>query len=208
MSEPRAQGKHAGLTREQVLRAAVGLVDRHGAAALSMRKLASELDVEAMTLYHHVKNKQALEDALVEHVLTESLSHTATFTSWHEALHSYACNLHRGLEAHPGTVILFASRPGLTEQNSAAIERLLQMLVDAGFDPDVGLRIIYAVASMIIGQHLARPVDEIGELDDHLPAGEFPRFREALRSGVPSIESRVSLAVDALIIGFDAIRRT
>lgn len=45
---------HAALTRERVLEAAVALADREGLPALTMRRLASELGVEAMSLYHHL----------------------------------------------------------------------------------------------------------------------------------------------------------
>src|SRR6202012_992090 len=52
----------AGLSRDKVLEAALRLIDEHGLAALSMRRLASDLGVEAMSLYHHVRNKADLLD--------------------------------------------------------------------------------------------------------------------------------------------------
>lgn len=52
-AQPRLQ-----LSRARVLRAAVDLADREGLDALTMRRLAQELDVEAMSLYHHVANKE------------------------------------------------------------------------------------------------------------------------------------------------------
>ena len=59
------------LTRERVLKVALSLVDRGGLDALSMRRLAAKVGVEAMSLYNHVKNKEDLYDGLVELVLTE-----------------------------------------------------------------------------------------------------------------------------------------
>ena len=50
----------APLSREQVLRAALGYVDRHGLEALSMHKLGAELGVRAMSLYKHVADKDDL----------------------------------------------------------------------------------------------------------------------------------------------------
>ena len=61
----------APLTRRRVLRAAVALADRGGVAALSMRKLAQELGVEAMSLYHHVASKEAILDGIVDVVFGE-----------------------------------------------------------------------------------------------------------------------------------------
>src|SRR5690242_8331789 len=56
----------ARLTREKVLEAALTLVDRGGTEALSMRSLATELGVDAMSLYNHVANKEAVLDGIAE----------------------------------------------------------------------------------------------------------------------------------------------
>src|SRR5215471_9024460 len=61
----------AGLTRDLVFRTAVRVADEGGIAAISMRKLAQELGVEAMSLYHHVADKEQLLDGMVEVVLSE-----------------------------------------------------------------------------------------------------------------------------------------
>jgi AcrR family transcriptional regulator len=55
------------LRRERVLRAAVDLAGTGGVEALSMRRLAQELGVEAMSLYRHVRNKGDLVDGMVDH---------------------------------------------------------------------------------------------------------------------------------------------
>lgn len=65
----RRSGAKAGLTRERVLDAALDFVDTHGLPALSMRKLGAGLGVEAMSLYRHVPNKDALLDGLVDRVM-------------------------------------------------------------------------------------------------------------------------------------------
>jgi AcrR family transcriptional regulator len=59
------------LTRERALRAAVELADREGLAELSMRRLAAVLGVEAMSLYHHVPNKEAILSGMVDLVFAE-----------------------------------------------------------------------------------------------------------------------------------------
>lgn len=205
MNRTRAQGRHAGLTRHQVLQTAVQLVDRDGAAALSMRKLAKELDVEAMTLYHHVRNKQALEDAIVEHVMTEALARCDTDAPWRQVLAAYGCALHRGLLDHPGAVPFFASRPAVTPTNLAHVEAVLTVLCKAGFGAAHALLIVQTLAATVVGQHLALPADPGGD-DLALAAetlGEFPLFAEALEAGLPGVASRVTFAVDSLIAGLE-----
>lgn len=59
------------LTRERVLRAAVELADRDGIEGLTMRRLGQSLGVEAMSLYNHVANKDALVDGMVDAVFAE-----------------------------------------------------------------------------------------------------------------------------------------
>jgi len=68
----RTRADRAGLSREQVLDAALDLVDRDGVGALSMRRLGAELGVEAMTLYHYLPNKDALLDGIVERVMAQA----------------------------------------------------------------------------------------------------------------------------------------
>src|SRR3712207_8923049 len=65
------EAKRRPLSRRRVLEAAVRFADREGLEALSMRKLGADLGVEAMSLYNHVPNKDALLDGMVEVLLGE-----------------------------------------------------------------------------------------------------------------------------------------
>src|SRR3984893_1795140 len=67
---PRAE-RRVPLSRARVLRAAFDLTDKEGVEALSMRKLAQELGVEAMSLYRHVRNKGDIVDGMVDLVFAE-----------------------------------------------------------------------------------------------------------------------------------------
>ena len=68
---PEAVKKRVPLTKERVLRTAITVADERGVEGLSMRKLATELGVEAMSLYHHVANKHALLDGMIDIVFSE-----------------------------------------------------------------------------------------------------------------------------------------
>jgi AcrR family transcriptional regulator len=70
---PRVQDtrRRAPLSRERVLDAALALADESGVESLSMRKLAKELGVEAMSLYNHVASKEDLLNGLVDRVFAE-----------------------------------------------------------------------------------------------------------------------------------------
>ena len=203
MSSSRGQGKHAGLSREQVLQAAVALIAAEGVGALSMRRLARELGVEAMTLYHHVQNKGALEDAVVEYILTESRREPVHAATWQEALTEYALDFHRGLLAHPGAAILVASRPGLTERNLSDLEHLLQILTEAGFSPPTALAIVHATAASVLGQHLS--VSDEHRESPAPAAGAGPLVNSALEPGLPDADALLKFTLKALMAGYESL---
>jgi AcrR family transcriptional regulator len=66
-----AAARRAQLTRQRVVAAAVGLADRDGIESISMRRLAQELGVEAMSLYTHVRSKEDLLDGMADAVISE-----------------------------------------------------------------------------------------------------------------------------------------
>ncbi|MGZ4173277.1 MAG: TetR/AcrR family transcriptional regulator, partial [Solirubrobacteraceae bacterium] len=73
MTRPTRKGtkRRAPLNRERVLRAAIALADQGGFESLTMRRLATELGVEAMSLYNHVASKDDLLDGMVDLVFAE-----------------------------------------------------------------------------------------------------------------------------------------
>src|SRR5687768_11190767 len=88
------------LSRERVLQAAITLADARGIEALSMRKLAQELGVEAMSLYHHVARKDDILNGIVEVVL-EEIELPATGAEWKETIRRSAISAHGVFLRHP-----------------------------------------------------------------------------------------------------------
>ena len=62
MTVARKRSERMPLTRDRVLGAAMDLADEDGIDALTMRRLADQLGVEAMSIYHHLPNKSAILD--------------------------------------------------------------------------------------------------------------------------------------------------
>jgi AcrR family transcriptional regulator len=109
-----ARPNRPALTRAAVLDASVGLADRDGLAALSMRSLARHLGVEAMSLYHHVANKEALLDGMVDVVFGE-IHLPEVGADWATELRLRHESAREVLSRHPWAVGLMDSRsePGL-----------------------------------------------------------------------------------------------
>lgn len=209
MAKPRTQGQRAGLTREKVLTAAVELADRDGAAALSMRGLARELGVEAMTLYNYFPNKQAIEDAIVERVVGATAVPVDDGSTWQEVLRRWAFGLLDELQRHPGALTLMASKPAITASNFDALEDVVRMLHAAGFSPRTALHMVYSLAGTVIvhGAVAVEPADHavVGEALD----GEAtPLLADAYREGALSADERLEFTVEALIAGFAARLRS
>src|SRR3712207_1653112 len=101
MSSPaaRTRQRRRPLSRERVLRAAVALADRGGFESVTMRKLAKELGVEAMSLYNHVAGKDDLLDGMIDIVFSE-IEPPSTDVDWKAALRARATSTREALARH------------------------------------------------------------------------------------------------------------
>lgn len=115
-----------------MLKKAITLADREGVAALSMRKLAKALNVEAMSLYNHVDNKEDLLDGMVDSVVRE-FELPAMDVSWRAALRKSVVSTHGVLLRHPWVALLLLSRVSLDEGMMTYSNACYGCLFDAGF---------------------------------------------------------------------------
>lgn len=132
----------AGLTRDRVLGAAVGLADEGGLDALSMRKLAKRLGVEAMSLYNHVGSKERLVAGMVDHVLGE-IAQPSPDGDWKEEMRESAISTRAALNHHRWAV----GRMGARGLPDAA----LGCLRAAGFSPEEATRACSVYDSYVHG---------------------------------------------------------
>jgi AcrR family transcriptional regulator len=112
------------LSKPRIIEAAVRVADAGGFAAISMRNVGKELGVEAMSLYHHVENKDALLDALADTVFAQIELPQAQM-SWREGMSLRAASLRNVLVSHPWALTLIDSRenpgPALLRHHDAVI---------------------------------------------------------------------------------------
>ncbi|HEX2157320.1 MAG TPA: TetR/AcrR family transcriptional regulator [Actinomycetes bacterium] len=175
------------LTRERVLRAAVAMADRDGVASLSMRKLAKELGVEAMSLYHHVAGKDALLDGMVDHVFGE-IDLPAGERSWKEAMRQRAISARAALRRHPWAIALMESRSTPGPANLRHHDAVIGCLRQAGFPVALTAHAYSILDAYIYGfalQEASLPFDtpeETAEVAQSImaefPADAFPHLAE------------------------------
>ena len=126
------QKRRMPLTREQVLHAAVALADEQGAEGLTMRKLARELGVEAMSLYNHVASKADLFDGMIEIVFGE-VDAPAAGGDWKAELRKRAVSTREALERHRWAIGEMEGRTNHGPANLRLHDAVLGCLREAGF---------------------------------------------------------------------------
>ena len=142
------------LSRRRILEAAVRFVDREGLEALSMRKLGSELGVEAMSLYNHVPNKGALLDGMVE-VLLDELEVSPEDEGWERRVREAYRAFRRLAHEHPNVFPLLITRPPDTMDGVWLVEEFLKTLRGAGFEPETALYAFRTLSSYASGYAMA-----------------------------------------------------
>jgi len=121
-----------GLTRERVVAEALTVISTDGAAALSMRGLATRLGVVPGALYRHVRSKEQLRDLVVDGVLAEIDCQPGHTLTWTEQVKVLAHRLRAVLEDHPGIAGLLKTRDPLGPHSLALAEAFLAPLQTAG----------------------------------------------------------------------------
>ena len=172
------------LSRERVLGAAVAFADDRGIESLSMRKLADELGVGAMTLYHYVPNKDELLDGMVDIVFGE-IELPSTDEDWRTAMRRRALSTHEVLNHHRWAVGLMESRatPGLASLRLH--DAVLGCLRDAGFPIELTVQAYSVLDAYIYGfalQERTVPFDD--------PAGAAAVAAEQTREFAARAEER------------------
>jgi AcrR family transcriptional regulator len=143
----------AALRRDRILDAALKLADDAGLDALSMRRLGEALGVEAMSLYNHVANKDAILDGIVARVLTQ-VALPSPDGDWEDELRRCAVSLHEALREHPwacSLVMAPAAGPEALEARMRYIDALLRTLREAGFTPDEAYYAYHAIDGHTVG---------------------------------------------------------
>ncbi|WP_117214171.1 TetR/AcrR family transcriptional regulator [Allorhizocola rhizosphaerae] len=195
------------LSRERVLAAAVALVDAEGLQALTMRRLATLLGVEAMSLYYHVRGKDALIDGVVDSVVGEieaavaGVDTSGNETDWRGRLRRRFLAARHVMLRHPWAPGLLSSRRSVPVGVYVYYDGILATLVSAGFSYRLAHRALHAFGSLPLGfaQEVFSPAPAAGG-DDASEAdaaeAEFAAMAEALPHLTAMMETEIHDADD------------
>ena len=201
------EAKRRPLSRRRVLEAAVRFVDREGLEALSMRKLGSDLGVEAMSLYNHVPNKDALLDGMVE-VLLGELEVPSTDRSWEERVREAYRDFRRLARRHPNVFPLLVVRPPRAMDGVWLVEEFLKTMRGAGFDAMTALYAFRTLSGYAMGYAMAEirgfAMEPGGGRSgaSALPADQFPNIhRLEERLGEVDRDAEFEFGLDLILAG-------
>src|SRR6185312_2201415 len=147
---PERTKRRTPLSRERVLRAAIALADQGGFESLTMRKLAKELGVEAMSLYNHVANKDDLLDGMVDLVFAE-IELPSTDGDWKMAMRARAVSTRDALNRHRWAIGLMEGRSSHGPANLSLHNAVLGCLRAAGFSLEMTVHAYSVQDSYIYG---------------------------------------------------------
>jgi AcrR family transcriptional regulator len=167
-----AAGTRGALSRDRVIDAAIAMADAQGMDAVSMRRLAQDLGVEAMTLYHYVSNKDDILLGMVDRVV-EEMRHPRVGLDWKAELRAAAVSSHEVLVRHPWAASLLLAGPGVSMARLRWMDAVLGCLRGAGFTADHTDHAYHALDSHIMGFSLwlvgiSAGLGRLGSLDEFL----------------------------------------
>jgi AcrR family transcriptional regulator len=206
-SRNRRESSAAPLQREQIVAAALKIVDRHGLKALSMRRLGAELGVDPMAVYYYLPNKQALLDAIVEAVMSAiDLSVDDPTKSPKERILVAARAYRDALLAHVNALPILLARGPVTPGAMRPVELLIGILRDAGMPSAEALMGMNVIAASVRGTVGMGPVHEMSEEEfaamwRALPAAQFPLLAEGLATSRRPFKETFDFGIRALARG-------
>ncbi|MEV0158849.1 TetR/AcrR family transcriptional regulator C-terminal domain-containing protein [Nonomuraea fuscirosea] len=142
------------LSRGRIVAAAIDLIEREGADAVSMRRIAAELGVGVMSLYNHVPNKDALLNGVAEAVLSRIEFTDDPDAHWTDRVRAQARAFRQIAHHHPRSTMLVVSRQLHSAAGLLPVERALATLRGAGFDGADAVRMLRMFIAYIVGSLL------------------------------------------------------
>jgi len=190
------------LTREKIAAVALAIADREGFEAVSMRRVAQEMNSGTMSLYYYVKTKDDLmavmDDALMGEALLPSLP-----KGWRRGIMAIAKRTHAVFMRHPWALAaMLSAPPGLNAMRH--MEQCLEALAEAGMTGKQKITLLATVDDFVFG-HALREAAADAAVDTEFAAaqlatGAFPRLQQVFGGGrIDARKDRFETGLRALL---------
>ena len=201
------------LSRERVLRTAVRLADKGGIESLSMRRLAKELGVEAMSLYNHVANKDEILSGMIDLVASE-IELPSDEADWKAAVRRSAISSRDVLVRHRWAASIWMSSQSGGPAHLRRADWVLRTLREAGLSKELTYHAYHVLEAYVLGytlQQLSFPykMEELPDLAANflrrLPADEYPDFVEHVMQHIDphGDEGGFEVGLDLILAGLE-----
>jgi AcrR family transcriptional regulator len=185
--------RRPALTHDRIVEAAARVADAGGLAQVSMRNVGRELGVEAMSLYHHVANKEALLDGLTSWIFAQ-VDLPEPDAPWRPAMAARAASARAVLSAHPWALGLVESRRSPGPPQLRYHDAVLGCLRGNGFSISLAVHAFSAIDSYVYGfvlteTNLPFDADEgaegfVEEIGDLLDPAQYPHLVEVVTAQI------------------------
>ena len=201
-------GPRRTLTEEEIMGAALELLDEGGVNAASVRGIAARVGVAPNAVYTYFPDKAAVVKAIVEHLLGQV--DLAVFSDrnvpWRQRIEALALELRERLTAHPGAVNLMIGGPMDGPQALALNEHLMETLRDSGLDAGEAAKASYLLIVYVFGS-IALEAAELG--DGPRATSEDEKIASRLQgfSAIPATSYPLSAAAAAVMATYVSTRQ-
>ncbi len=166
-----ARTRRPPLTREHIVEGALAIIDTDGPEGLTMRRLGQWLSVDPMAVYHHLPNKAAVLDGIVEYLWDGvKFPPRQPREGWQEVLAGVFAAFRLRLLEHPRAVAVIGSRPSVSPAMLRVVEAILRRLEDAGLGGTEAMQLVDCLSGYTIGKVLAETSDLAGGHAEHVGA--------------------------------------
>jgi AcrR family transcriptional regulator len=208
------------LSEDVILDVALRILREEGLEAVTMRRLATELDTGPASLYVYIGGRDELRRAMLDRVSGAVTLQQPDPARWREQLHALVTGLLRALEAHPGIASVAVGDPPSSERTLLVAENMLGLLLAGGIRPQDAawacdiLPLITTAAAMETAVHQSREnteeamVKRLSAVFSGLTAERFPNIvahGALLVSG--DGDDRFTFAIDTFLDGLVARAR-
>lgn len=174
-----AQGGRRALSADAIVEAAIRIADAEGIEAVSIRRLAAEIEARPMSLYDHIQSKDELLRAMAEEVTGEAVVPEPLPEAWREAMSAIARRTYATLVRHPWLIAVTGRQPQLGPNAVAQAERLAEALGSLDLEQEELWSLAGTVNDYVLGHSLRAAVAAPGEaFEEVIPPAEMMRAPE------------------------------
>jgi AcrR family transcriptional regulator len=222
MADDTSTRPRGSLTREEIIKEALALLEQQGPGALSMRRLADRLSVTPNALYTHVRGKADLIDGLIDQVYAGLTLKPDPAGDWTQQLATLSQQIRQHLLTHPAVVPYALQQPGLGPHSLRLGEAIYDILRPAGFSDQAVVGTVYALLTYILGfvaLEIPRAGTDPQTSDEYvrrmwaffaaLPPGEFPHTVDlAAQLARISTDDQFQFGIHTFLAGLNAQQPT